>query len=278
MTHHEEQFAAHDGVILFEQAWLPERSPSAVVAFVHGITEHSSRYADLAADLNQHGYAVYALDLRGHGRSEGDRVLVRTFDEYLDDVLLFCERVAARNPRKPVFVIGHSMGGAIVARLAIERQLKVRGVILSAPAVCVGGRVFPVLRHLASVVSWIWPTLRLTRMGCSFISRDPNVVADFRNDPLVFHDCFPVRTGNEILRAAKRIQNGAKQLTLPLLILHGTGDVVTDPRGSRLLVSRASSASKTLQLYQGLYHDLFHEPERDQVIADLVGWIEDHRR
>jgi acylglycerol lipase len=170
------------------------------------------------------------------------------------------------------------MGGAIVARLGIERPPKVRGLILSAPAVCVGGHVFPVLRHLASVASWLWPTLRLTRMGCSFISRDPAVVADFKNDPLVFHDCFPVRTGNEILRSAKQIQNGARQIKLPLLVLHGTGDIVTDPRGSRLLVSRASSSSKTLQLYTGLYHDLFHEPERDQVIADLVAWIEEHRR
>ena len=114
-------------------------------------------------------------------------------------------------------------------------------------------------------------------MGCGHISRDPAVVEAFRNDPLVFHGRFPVRTGAEILRAAKRIQAGANRLALPLLVLHGTGDVVTDPRGSRLLVARAGSANKTLRLYSGLYHEVFSEPEREQVVADLLAWLDGHR-
>jgi acylglycerol lipase len=114
------------------------------------------------------------------------------------------------------------------------------------------------------------------RLGCGHISRDPAVVEAFRNDPLVFHGRFPVRTGAEILRAAKRIQTGVSRLGLPLLVLHGTGDVVTDPRGSRLLVARAGSANKTLRLYTGLYHEVFSEPEREQVVADLVAWVDGH--
>ena len=277
MSHHEDRFAARNGLTLYEQVWLPEGEPLAAVVVVHGINEHSGRYARLAEDLNRRGYAVYALDLRGHGRSDGDRAMVRTFDEYLDDVELLVARVAARQPGKPVFLFGHSMGGAIVALLSITRSPNVCGLVLSAPAILIAGGVFPVLRRLASLASRIWPTLRITRMGCRFISHDQAAVEAFRNDPLVFHGRFPVCTGAEILRAAKRIQTGARQITLPLLILHGTGDLVTDPQGSRLLVARAGSSDKTLRLYTGLYHEVLSEPEREQVVADLLAWLDDHR-
>jgi acylglycerol lipase len=277
MLHYEDRFAARDGLGLYEQWWLPDGEPVAAVVVVHGINEHSGRYARLAGDLNRRGYAVYALDLRGHGRSQGDRAMVRTFDQYLDDAESLLDRVAARQPDKPLFLLGHSMGGAVAALLGIARPPKVRGLILSAPAVLIAGGVFPVLRRLASLASAVWPTLRLVRMGCRFISRDPAVVKAFKTDPLVFHGRFPVRTGSEILRAAKRIQTEAPRLTLPLLILHGTGDVVTDPQGSRLLVARAGSADKTLRLYSGLYHEVFSEPEREQVVADLLAWLDGHR-
>ena len=245
------------------------------MVIVHGINEHSGRYGRLAGDLNRHGYAVYAMDLRGHGRSErAARVSVRWFDEYLDDVEILLERVAARQPGKPLFLLGHSMGGAIVTLLGIERQPPVRGLVLSSPSVVVGGGVFPMLRRLASLVGFVWPTLRLVRLGCWYISRDPAVIEAFKNDPLVFHDRFPVRTGAEILRAAKRIQRGMERLQLPLLILHGTKDVVTDAEGSRLLAARAGSSDKTLRLYEGLYHEVFSEPEREQVLADMLAWLD----
>jgi alpha-beta hydrolase superfamily lysophospholipase len=277
MSHYEDHFAARDGLSLYEQSWLPVGEPRATVVVVHGVTEHSGRYARLANDLNDRGYAVHAMDLRGHGRSAGERILVRRFDEHLDDVELFLERAATRQPDKPLFLFGHSMGGAIAGLFAATRQPHVRGVILSAPAVVVGGGVFPLLRQIAGLVSAVWPTLRLVHMGCGFISRDPAAVESFRNDPLVFHGGFPVRTGAEILRAATRLQTEAKHLTLPLLVLHGTGDKVTDVRGSRLLVARAGSPDKTLRLYPGLYHELLSEPERAQVLADLLAWLDGHQ-
>lgn len=276
MPHHENRFTARDGLQLYEQSWLPNREPRAVVVIIHGINEHSGRYAQLAANLNRHGYAVYTMDLRGHGRSAGPRALVRSFDDYLDDVEVLLERVADREPNKPIFLFGHSMGGAIVARLGITRPPKVRGLILSAPAVLIAGGVFPLLRRLAWLASIVWPTLRVTRMGCRFISRDPAVVEAFRNDPLVFHGRFPVRTGAEILANAKHLQTNASRLRLPLLIFHGTGDFVTDPQGSRLLASRAASSDKTLRLYEGFYHEVFSEPEREQVVADLLAWLDGH--
>lgn len=276
MTHHEDHFTTPDGHLLYEQSWLPDAEPRAVVVVVHGVFEHSGRYARLAEDLNRRGYAVYAMDLRGHGRSEGERAMIRSFDLFLDDLELFLERTTARQPGKPVFLLGHSMGGAVAALLSIKRPPKIRGMILSAPAVLVAGGVFPLLRRLAWLASIVWPTLRVTRLGCRFVSRDPAVVEAFRNDPLVFHDRFPVRTGSEILRAAKRIQTDAERMTLPMLVLHGTGDYVTDPQGSRMLVARAHSTDKTLQLYEGLYHEIFSEPERQQVLDDLLAWLDGH--
>jgi len=277
MLHQEDHFSAHDGLELYEQRWLPEPA-AAVVVVVHGVNEHSGRYARLAAALNEQGYGVYAMDLRGHGKSAGERAMIRSFDEYLADLDVLLARVAAREPGKPLFLFGHSMGGAIVALAAITRQPTLAGVVLSAPAVRVGGRVFPILRHLAAWISRLLPKLRLVRVGCRFICRDPQVVAQFESDPLVFHGRFPVRTGAEILRAAKQIQTHADALRLPLLIMHGTADVVTDAEGSRLLHLRAGSHDKTLHLYEGFYHELHSEPEKEHVIADLVAWLNQRRK
>ncbi len=275
MACHEENFFTADGVELCQKTWLPDGEPRAVVLLVHGLFDHGGRYAELAEELNRHEYAVYAVDLRGHGKSAGERAWVRRFDDFIDDSQRFLQHVRACQPGKPVFLLGHSMGGAIVALWAIQRKPPVRGVILSAAATSVGGRVFPVLRHLAALLSLLAPRLRLIRMGARNLSRDPAVVEDFRNDPLVFHGRFPVRIGAEILAAARQIHDRAAALELPVLILHGTGDVTTDPAGSRHLFDAASAADKTLKLYDGLYHDLLHEPERRQVTADVIGWLDE---
>ena len=122
MSHHEERFATPDGLCLYGQRWLPDAEAGAVVVMVHGFVEHSSRYARLAEDMNRHGYAVYPMDLRGHGRSDGPRCFVRRFDQYLEDLDLSLERVAAAEPGKPLFLFGHSMGGLIVARWATSAR------------------------------------------------------------------------------------------------------------------------------------------------------------
>ncbi len=273
MPYREAIFQAPDQTELFHRIWQPEGEPGAVVVFVHGILEHGGRYAGLAAGLYRHGVAMYALDLRGHGRSKGARLWVRRFEQYVADVAAFVDHVAGLHPGRPVFLLGNSMGGAIAAWLAIERPAGLRGVILSGPALLVGGDVFPLLRRLAGVSSVLTPWLRVVRLGCRNLSRDPAVVDDFLNDPLVFHGRLPCRTGAEVLRAANHLQTCLEKLRLPLLIQHGSADVVTDPDGSRRLHARAESPDKTLQMYEGVYHDLFHEPEKEQIIADVVAWI-----
>ena len=274
MPYYEEYFTTPDDFRLLQRRWLPDQEASAAVIVVHGFIEHSGRYTSLAERFNEYGLAVDALDLRGHGRSEGQRALVYSFDEYLTDVETLLERVRRREPGKPVFLFGHSMGGLIALLFALQRPTDLQGLVVSAPAVRLGARVFPWLRHLAVVAGWLLPRVRLVRMGSGMLSRDPAVVADFRHDPLVFHDRFPLRTGAEIIRAGRRVEGRLQELQLPLLILHGTGDVVTDPQASRELYARASSPDKTLKLYEGLYHAVVHEPEQEQVLGDLVAWID----
>lgn len=274
MPYHEAYFTTSDGIRLFQRRWLPDQDALAVVVVVHGFLEHSGRYADLAERLTSHGLAVYALDLRGHGKSDGPRAMVYSFDEYLRDVETLLQRAGEQQPGKPVFLFGHSMGGLIALWVAIRRQGELSGLITSGAAVRLGARAFPWLRRLAIVAGWLLPRVRLVRMGSGMLSRDPAVADDFRRDPLVFHGRFPLRTGAEIIRAGRALEPRLDELRLPLLILHGTGDVVTDPLGSREAHARARSSDKTLCLYEGLYHDVTHEPQREKVVADLVAWLD----
>jgi alpha-beta hydrolase superfamily lysophospholipase len=274
MPYHVERLATQDGLALHQNIWLPDGDARSALILVHGIVEHSGRYGQMAAELNRRGCAVYGLDLRGHGESGGDRVWVRRFDEYLDDVELVIERVRRRHPGRPLFLFGQSMGGTIVTLLSVARNPDVRGLVLSVPALKVSDGVYPVLRRAAKLIGRLLPRLRIIRMTGQHISRDPRVVADFRSDPLVFNDRVPTRTVAEVLRVAGWLLERLEAVEHPFLVLHGTGDRVTDPEGSRRLHGRAKSTDKTIKLYQGLYHDLLHEPEADRVTADLAEWIE----
>ncbi|MFZ5828541.1 MAG: alpha/beta hydrolase [Planctomycetota bacterium] len=276
-------FPAHDGLDLCWQAWLPAGAAKAVVAVVHGIFEHGGRYGDFGQFLAAHGYAAYVYDHRGHGRSQGPRAMIWSIDHLVSDLDRFLAFLRSRHAGLPLFVFGHSMGGQVTALWAIRAEAgsvdasDVRGIVLSAPAVIVGNKVFPLLRRLASLFSRLTPRLRLVRMGSRYLSRDPEVVRRFREDPLVFHARFPVRTGAEALAAAERIEQNMESIHLPLLILHGTGDEVADAEGSRLLHRRAGTTDKTLKLYDGLYHEVLSEPERGQVMQDILEWLEQRR-
>ena len=276
----EDFFPARDGLRLFQRRWLPGgRAPCthgwrAEVLLVHGIVEHGGRYAPTAEALARDGCAVSALDLRGHGKSEGLRCWIRSFDEYVDDLDGFFDRVVRQAEGKPVFVLGHSLGGLIALLWCIRCRRKLAGLILSGPALQVRRELFPLLRRLAGLASVLFPRLRVVRMGGRNISRDAAVVAQFRDDPLVFHGRFPVRTGAEILRAGNLARAEFDQLDVPLLILHGTADRVAAVEASQELFQRAKATDKTLRLYPGLYHEVLNEPEKEQVLADLFQWID----
>lgn len=257
-------FPSSNGATIFEQWWRPEGEPKAVLAICHGYAEHSGRYAQVAADLNARGYVVEALDLRGHGRSSGERVAVESYDEYLDDVEGFLARVRQRNPGKKVFLLGHSMGGGVVVNYVIARDHQLDGLLLSGAGM-LGPRPQPNPNQ---------PAARPAPLDASAISRDPAVVAAYENDPLVYRGVRNPKMAAASGPAYERVQARMGEIALPLLIMHGTDDRLVPYHGSEVLLERASSKDKTLKLYPGLYHEILNEPERDVVVADVVEWLD----
>ncbi|MBJ9620932.1 alpha/beta hydrolase [Burkholderia multivorans] len=268
-----------DGVELASYRWPADAraaAPRATVALLHGLAEHAGRYAPLAARLNAAGIDLLAIDLRGHGRSPGKRAWVARFDEYLDDAdALVAEAARASTP---LFLMGHSMGGAIAALYAIERApargRTLAGLVLSSPALAPGRDVPRWMLPLSRVISRVWPTFPAIRIDAALLSRDADVVAANRADPLVHHGPVPARTGAEILDAMARIERGRDTLRVPVLVYHGTADKLTEPDGSRTFGARVGSADRTLTLYEGGFHETMNDIERERVIDALIGWID----
>ena len=263
-----------DGLNLFQRSWRSEAN--SIVAIVHGYSEHSGRYDHVARHLAEAGHAVHAFDLRGHGRSEGRRVYVRAIDEYVSDLRAFLSRVRDHKPGLPLFLLGHSMGGTIVTRLLTQRYEGLSGAILSGAALRTGRGRWRIMEELISLIAKLAPRLPLGRLGSEKISRDPAVVADYDNDPLVYRGWMPAATAAALARATREIDANMEAITLPLLILHGASDELTDPDGSRRLYERAASSDKTLTLFDGLRHEILNEPEKLQVLAAITEWLDRH--
>lgn len=267
-----------DGVELAAWRWPAGDAPRATVALIHGLAEHARRYDALAGKLNAAGIELAAVDLRGHGRSPGPRAWVERFDRYLDDAdALIDFATCGSRDDTPLFLMGHSMGGAIAALYAIERantrSRRFAGLILSSPALAPGRDVPRWMLAASRFISRVWPRFPALKIDAALLSRDPAVVAANRADPLVHHGAVPARTGAEILVAMERIARGRASLTLPTLVYHGTADKLTEPEGSREFGAQAGSADKTLTLYDGNYHETMNDLERERVIGALIGWI-----
>lgn len=275
ISHEQATFEGTGGLQLFAQSWRPaNEEPRAVLIVVHGLKDHGSRYGELAVRMVGEGFAVHAFDLRGHAHSEGVRVHIDSFDEYLSDLGLFLERVRQREPGKPVFLFGHSMGGAIVTLFTLEKKPDIQGLVLSAPALKPGADVSKALIATTRVIGGVMPSLKVLELDPKQFSRDPEVVKENETDPLVFQKGGPARTASQLLSALNTLSERMEEVATPVLVLHGTADTVTDPEGSKALVQRARATDKTLKLYDGLFHDLLHEPEKAQVLTDVVQWLQ----
>lgn len=274
MTYQSDTITSYDGLKLQRYTWLPEGEARGRVLLIHGFTEHGRRLQPLAEYFAQQGFIAVAPDLRGHGESEGDRIYIRAFDDFLTDLDQIYQLVRAEDPDLPTFLFAHSMGGAISTLFAATRQPDISGFALSAPAVTVGSHIYPILRQVAKLLSHVLPKLRLVKIGSRWVSRNPNVVDDFRSDPLNYHGSIPIRTAAEIMRATKKIRRTATEIEAPIFVMQGTSDKIVSPSGAELLYEMVGSNDKTLKFYEGLYHSLVEEPERETVIADLTRWIE----
>jgi alpha-beta hydrolase superfamily lysophospholipase len=267
-------FTGADATSLFEHWWRPKNEARAAIVLVHGLKDHGARYDHVGEWLAGRGYAIYALDLRGHGESEGERFFVDSFYEYVDDLSVFLQRVRDHEPEKPLFLLGHSMGGAVASMLVLDRRPEnLRGLVLSAPALEPNDDVSPILIRLSGVIPRFFPRAPVTKVDVTALSHLPQVIEAARKDPLSNERPAPARTGYELLRAMRSIRERAQDITLPLLIMHGTEDHLANPKGSERFFKLAGSQDKELKLYKGLYHEILNEAEWERVLEDIVNWL-----
>jgi len=267
----EETFEGVGGLKIFMRSWRPAGTSRAVVAICHGFNSHSGYYLWVAEQLAAAGFAVYALDLRGRGKSDGERYFVEKFDYYLDDVDRLIGIARSREPGMKVFLLGHSAGGVISCVYTLEHQKELAGLICESfafqvPAPDFALAVLKGLSHLA-------PHAHVLKLDTNGFSRDPKVIATMLSDPLLAHEVQPTLTVAEMVRADERLKREFSLFTLPLLIIHGTADKVTVPAGSKLFHQKASSSDKTLKLYDGYVHDPLSDIGKEVVMEDIKGWI-----
>ena len=268
--------AARGSSRLYQQSWLPDSEPRAVVLLVHGLGEHSSRYTHVAEHLTQRGFAVFTLDHYGHGKSDGHAGFVERFSVYLDGVAALLEKARSEHPRQPLFLLGHSMGGLIAATFLLDHQSAFRAAVLSGPAIKSDQAPPAIVIGLIRLLSAVAPTVPLIQLDASGVSRDQAVVAAYMKDPLVHHGKLSARLLSQMSAAMQDTVARAAAITLPIMLMHGEDDQLTSPAGSAELYEAVSSTDKQLKTYPGLYHEIFNEPEQDAVLADMSNWLEAH--
>ena len=268
----EETVQGADGLKIFVRSWRPAAPARGVVAICHGVNSHSGYYLWAAEQLVASGLAVYALDLRGRGKSDGERFYIESINDYLKDVGTLVALAKSREPGLPVYLLGHSAGGVISCVYTLEHQSELAGLICESFAFQVAAPDFALA--VVKGLSHIAPHAHVLRLKNEEFSRDPKVVQAMNDDPLIEHETQPTKTVAELVRADERLKEEFRLITLPVFILHGSADKVTRPGGSQLFYDNAGSTDKTLKLYDGHVHDLLNDVGKEVVIGDIKGWIE----
>jgi alpha-beta hydrolase superfamily lysophospholipase len=272
MQHQEGTFAGGGNLTLYYQSWHPSVPPHAIVTIVHGLGAHSGWFANLVRCLVENGYAVYGFDLRGHGRSAGQRGYINSWEEFRSDLRAFRQLIALAAADLPCFLLGHSLGGTIVLDYVLRDPTSFQGAIAMAPALEHVG-IPPVRLGIGYILSVVCPRFALdTGIGLAVGARDPELLNAFDRDPLR-HRQGTARLVTEFFKTVDWIESHISQLQIPLLILHGDADRVACPETSRRLYNLATIADKELQAYPGLYHELHHDFDYEQVLSDLVAWL-----
>jgi len=260
---------------LYYQAFAQENEVRANIIVVHGLVEHSGRYKNVYDYFGRAGYTLWSFDLLGHGNSPGRRCHVNRFHDFSADLSSFLIKIRREMPDKPVFIIAHSLGSLIALDNLISRpQSPVAGVIVSGLSLQLGAGVSRRLAPFAKLLSAVWPVLRVQKLDATAISRDPAVVTAYLEDERVYSGKVTARLGAELIKTMDMVSARCREIVKPLLILHGSSDRLADPESSRILFSRAGSADKTINLYDGFYHELFNEPGRAQVFSDIDHWLD----
>lgn len=276
MTLRESVFITPRGEKLATYYKQPSNSSDRAVLLVHGYAEYVDRYRAFITRLSNEGYHVFAMDHHGHGRSEGKRALLRSFDTLVSDVSEWFTQLRAEHPNMQWFVFGHSMGGGVAVSLCLEQQHHVQGMVLSGPLLKLPDTVPAIAKVIGRLIASVFPSLPMIPIDKAGISRDPGVIQRYIADPMVYSGPIKARTAIEVDQFTQRICQQFDKITVPFWVGHGTLDRITDPSGSKLLVEMAASADKTLKLYNGLFHELLNEPEAEVVMHDMLHWLRKH--
>jgi alpha-beta hydrolase superfamily lysophospholipase len=273
MRHHEDQFSGVNNLPLYRQSWLPEGKPSATLAIVHGFSDHSGRYKNLVSELVRRRIAVYSYDLRGHGRSAGQRGHISHFDDFRQDTRRFCKLVTAQHPTLPFFLFGHSLGGLIVLDQALYYPEGIDGVIASSPHLG-DPPISPFLDLVSKVMSSVWPSFSVNAgIDASALSRDSNIIQAYKTDPLV-HGKGTARLAVEISHTVAETQTAAPRFQPHLLIYHGTADRVTQIAASRQFYDNVRSKEKAFIVYEDAYHECHNDIHHERVTMEVGQWVE----
>lgn len=264
-----------DGLEMFSRGWAPEAEPKAVVCLVHGLGEHIGRYEHVGAAFAAAGYALLGFDLRGHGGSGGPRGHAPSLEAFFQDMDDFLREAERRYPSAPRFLYGHSLGGLLSLSYGVSRKVNARGMIVSSPGLRTAIHEQKTKLILAKLLGSIAPTITLpSELATEHLSRDPKVVRDYVNDPLV-HDRITTGFGRAGLKATDLAFTRAAQLSVPVLLVYGSADQIAFPRGSEEFARLAPQGLVTLKRYEGLYHEPHNEPEKADVLRDYVQWLDE---
>jgi alpha-beta hydrolase superfamily lysophospholipase len=276
MKHQEGFFKGVRDANIYFQSWLPESEAKAVLLIVHGLAEHSGRYMNVVNHFVPLGYAIYGIDHIGHGKSDGTRVYVKRFNDYTNTLKVYFDMIYRWQPDKPIFLVGHSMGGLISALYLLDHQAEMAGAVLSGAAVKVPSNITPATLLLGKMLSALIPKFGLLGLDVDGVSRDPGVVRAYVSDPLVHTGKITARLAAEMLKAMQYVSGQANKITLPIMIVQGSADKLVDPAGAQMLYDTVSSNDKEIRIYEGFYHEVFNEPEHDKVLRDVERWLEAH--
>ena len=265
-------FRASSGAKIFYRYWAPAE-PRAVILLSHGLAEHSGRYEEFASFFGVAGFATYAVDFPGHGNSDGKRGHIGHFDEYTDVLGELTTLARNAHPDLPFVLLGHSLGGLIAADFLFQHQSDFVAAVVTGAAIRSPQQPSGLVLFVNKIIASVAPKLGVLRMDASAISRDPQVVSDYENDPLVYRGKASAALVTVIFSAMSRVVENAESIRLPLLIMHASEDRLTSVEGSKLLHEKVSSEDKRLVIYEGLYHEILHEPERRNVMEDILDWL-----
>lgn len=271
MAHNTSTRLTDGGIEIFEQYWQPDGKPKAVICLIHGLGEHSSRYQHLAEYYIKNGYLVAAYDLRGHGRSKGQRGHYPSLDSAMADIKIFTEKLEKDHPDLPIFLYGHSLGGVLVLNYVLRNRNHLTGVIATSPGLVTGQKVAPWKLTLGKMLYSVMPTFTMPNgLDVQNISRDKEVVKKYISDPLV-HDKITARFGLDFINAGAWVLEHAAEFPLPLLLQYGSGDHIVSSEAIRTFANLAPGV--TYREWDGHYHELHNEPEKEEFFNYTEQWM-----